>query len=83
MNEKRIQEFEALPSADSHRRIDFERAEVVTLESLPPQFILTVSGEKAYANIEVEPSPLIYIQRPEYWSIEVVGHLPGGSGCRS
>src|SRR5215208_2982347 len=54
------------------------RAEVVTLESLPPQFILTVSGEKPYANMEVELSPLIYIQRPEYWGIEVVGHLPGG-----
>ena len=50
----------------------------MTLESLPPQFILTVSGEKPYANMEVELSPLIYIQRPEYWGIEVVGHLPGG-----
>ena len=46
MSEQRIMEFETLPSADSHRLIDFERAEVVTLESFPPQFVLTVSGTK-------------------------------------
>jgi len=80
MSEKQLREFEALPSADSHRLIDFERAQVVTLESDPPQFVLTVSGRKPYANMEVELSPLTYIQRPEYWGIEVVGHLPGGIG---
>jgi hypothetical protein len=80
MNEQRIMDFEALPSADSHRLIDLERAEVVTLESFPPQFVLTVSRTKPYANMEVELSPLVYIRQPEYWGIEVTGHLPGGIG---
>ena len=80
MNRQRIEEYEALPSSGSHRLIEFERAEVVTLESFPPQFVLTVSGMKPYANMEVELSPLTYIRQPEYWGIEVVGHLPGGIG---
>ena len=41
-----MEEYEVLPMAESHRLIDFDRAEVVTLESFPPQFILTVSGKK-------------------------------------
>jgi hypothetical protein len=80
VNEERVKELEALPVAESHRLIDFERAEVVTLESFPPQFVLTVSGTKPYANMEVELAPLVYIRQPEYWGIEVVGHLPGGIG---
>lgn len=80
MNEERMEEYEVLPKADSHRLIDFERAEILTLESFPPQFVLTVSGEKPYMNMEVGLEPLVYIRQPEYWGIEVVGHLPGGIG---
>jgi hypothetical protein len=36
MNEGWIEEYEALPKAGSHRLIDFEQAEVVTLKSFPP-----------------------------------------------
>jgi hypothetical protein len=28
--------------------------------------------------MEVRLSPRIYIRRPEYWGIEVIGSLPGG-----
>jgi hypothetical protein len=80
MNEERMKEYEVLPKAESHRLIDFERAEILTLESFPPQFVLTVSGEKPYMNMEVSLEPLVYIRQPEYWGIEVVGHLPGGIG---
>jgi len=75
-----MKEYRTLPSAESYRLIDFERAEIVTLESFPPQFVLTVSGTKPYINMEVELVPRVYIQQPEYWGIEVVGHLPGGIG---
>jgi hypothetical protein len=30
-----------------------------------------------YANMHVDLVPLIYIRQPEYWEIEVVGHLRG------
>ncbi len=30
-----MEEYEVLPKAESHRLIDFERAEIVTLESSP------------------------------------------------
>lgn len=80
MNREQMEEYEVLPKAESHRLIDFDRAEVVALESFPPQFVLTVSGEKPYMNMEVSLEPLVYIRQPEYWGIEVVGHLPGGIG---
>ncbi len=57
MNKERMKEYSALPSAESHRLIDFERAEIVTLESFPPQFVLTVSGTKPYIDMEVELVP--------------------------
>ncbi|HYY96580.1 MAG TPA: hypothetical protein VE713_18895, partial [Pyrinomonadaceae bacterium] len=42
-----------------------------------PGYFLVVSGTKPYLNMEVHLSPLIYIRRPEYWGIEVIGTLPG------
>ncbi len=80
MNEERLREFQALPKAESCRLIDFDQARIVTLESFPPQYVLVVSGTKPYLNMEVDLVPLIYIQQPEYWGIEVVGCLPGGIG---
>jgi Domain of unknown function (DUF6438) len=70
-------DLQELPAAQSSRRIGFERAEVLTLESDPPQYLLTVSGTKPYLNMDVELVPLVYIRQPEYWGIEVVGSLRG------
>lgn len=69
-----------LPASESTRVIDFDRAKIVTLESDPPLYLLVVSGTKPYLNMVVDLSPLTYIRQPEYWGIEVVGHLPGGVG---
>lgn len=52
----------------------------MTLESFPPQFILQVTGTKPFLNMEVQLEPLVFIQQPESWGIEVVGRLPGGIG---
>jgi hypothetical protein len=30
--------------------------------------------------MQVQLVPLVFIQQPEYWGIEVVGSLPGGIG---
>jgi len=83
MNEGRIEEYEALPKAGSHRLIDFERAEVWGLDSDPPQEFVAVSGRKPYANMWVDLAPLMYVGRPGYWGIEVVGRLPLGIGLPS
>src|SRR5205823_3198199 len=45
----------------------------------PPQPRLVVSGRKPYP-MRVELVPLMYVQRPEYWGIEVVGTVAGGPG---
>jgi hypothetical protein len=74
---ERLQEYLDLPSPQSQRLIDFERAEVVTLESFPPQYVLAVHGTKPYLNMDVALVPRVYIRQPEYWGIEVVGSLPG------
>jgi hypothetical protein len=77
MNAQQLQAFQALPPAESCRLIDFERAELLTLESFPPQYVLAVTGTKPYLNMDVMLVPLVYIQQPDYWGIEVVGCLPG------
>jgi hypothetical protein len=66
-----------LPPAESTRLLDFDRVEIRTLRSFPPQFVLVVHGTKPFVNMEVELVPLVFIQQPEYWGIEVVGRLRG------
>jgi len=68
--------FTTAPAAESVRLITFKQAKVVT-GIVPETYILVVSGTKPYLNMTVELSPLIYIRRPEYWGIEVVGSLSG------
>jgi hypothetical protein len=75
--EEELQHFTSAPPASAFRLIDFVDADVVTLESFPPQYVLRVSGTKPYANMAVQLVPLVYVRRPEHWGIEVVGSLPG------
>jgi len=75
-DEEQLARFTSAPPASGFRVIDFTDADVVTLESFPPQFLLRVSGTKPYANLDVRLVPLVYIRQPEYWGIEVVGSLP-------
>jgi hypothetical protein len=59
-----------LPAAQSCRLLEFSSARVTANKGA---FFLTVEGEKPYVNMTVELSPRIYIRRPEFWEIEVVG----------
>ncbi|MGH3564587.1 MAG: hypothetical protein ACRDRH_00860 [Pseudonocardia sp.] len=77
MGETHLASFGGLPPATSFRVLDFDHASIITLRSFPPQFVLRVSGTKPYANMGVELVPLVYVQQPEYWGIEVVGSLRG------
>lgn len=71
-----LERFTKSPAPGSVRLIDFESAEVVA-GFVTNTYFLIVSGTKPYLNMTVRLSPLIYIRRPEYWGIEVVGSLPG------
>ena len=77
MEDAQLDALRGLPPAESCRLIDFEQADIVTLESFPPQYVLAVSGTAPVFNLRVELIPLIYVRQPEYWGIEVVGCLPG------
>jgi hypothetical protein len=81
MDEHTLQ-LQELPRPASTRLIDFDVAEILVLESFPPQYVLVVSGRKPLWNMTVTLSPLTYIRRPEYWGIEVVGSV-GGIGIPS
>ena len=67
--------FLSAPAVSSVRLIAFDEARVVP-GFLPRTWILVVSGTKPYLNMIVDLSPMIYIRRPEYWGIEVIGRLP-------
>jgi hypothetical protein len=75
MDDAQIQAYQGLPPATMFRRLDFDHAQVITLRSFPPQFILRVSGSKPYATMDVELVPFVYVRQPDYWEIEVVGSL--------
>ncbi|MBP0448368.1 MULTISPECIES: hypothetical protein [unclassified Kitasatospora] len=64
------------PAPESVRIIDFDEAKAVP-GIVPGTFILVVNGVMPYLNMTVRLSPLVYIQRPDYWGIEVVGSLHG------
>lgn len=72
MKSENIKALEALPPSTMCRRIDFEHAQVVP-GIAPKTYFLIVSGKKPLASIEVELVPLIYVDQPEYWGIEVRG----------
>lgn len=53
-----------------------------TKATIRPGFIkdtwfLVVSGTKTWSNIQVSLNPMIYVRKPEYWEIEVVGCISG------
>jgi hypothetical protein len=67
-----LKAFNKLPASSTCRLIPFRNA-VVVPGFLPKTFFLIVSGIKPWVTMTVELRPLIYIRRPEYWGIEVVG----------
>jgi hypothetical protein len=76
VSEEQLRVQQDLPKADSQRLLDFERAQILTLESFPPQFVLRVTGTKPFLNMEVQLVPLVFIQQPETLAIETT-HLSG------
>jgi len=78
-----MSEFKDLPQAESCRLIDFVEVKIKTCKKeegekcIPPRYYLVVRGTKRWVNMDVRLVPVVYIQQPEYWLIEVVGCLHG------
>jgi hypothetical protein len=68
--------FQDAPKSESARLIDFKEAEIRP-GFVNDTYFLIVTGTKPYLNMEVRLMPLVYVQQPDYWGIEVVGTLPG------
>lgn len=64
-----------LPRVESCRLMKFEDAKVVP-GIVNETYFLIVSGTVPCLNMDVKLLPRIYIRRPEWWQIEVVGCLP-------
>lgn len=69
--------IKSLPVAKSCRVIDFENVQIRP-GIVKDTWIVIVNGTKPCINMSVELVPLVYIDQPEYWGIEVVACLPGG-----
>ena len=76
MEEAQLKAFEALPQSTSCRIIGFDTATVVP-GFIPKTYFLIVTGTKPWVTMKVELHPLVYIQQPDYWGIEVVGCQSG------
>jgi hypothetical protein len=57
------------------RLIDFDRAEVITPMMIPPKPRLVVSGVLPHPDVTATLVPLVYVSRPGYWGIQVVGSM--------
>ena len=75
-NDQALKKMRELPAPQSCRLIDFDKAEVRP-GFVDGTFFLIVNGNAPCFNMRVQLMPLIYIQRPEYWEIEVVGCQAG------
>ena len=78
MKSQDIQQFQALPQSAACRRIDFDSIEIRP-GFITDTYFLIVRGTKPWVTMEVGLFPLIYIQQPEYWGIELIG-CQGGIG---
>jgi hypothetical protein len=76
MEEMYLKAFEALPHSSTCRLIDFEKADVVP-GFASKTFCLLVAGTKPWATLKVELHPLIHVEKPDYWGIEVVACQDG------
>ena len=70
--EDALRELKSLPPPTMCRLINFDDAQVVP-GFVPKTWFLIVHGKKPMASMTVQLTPLIYIQQPDYWGIEVVG----------
>ena len=70
-----LENFIRRSASQACRRIDFKSAEVVVGFVTGTYFLIV--EEKPWITMNVELRPLIYIDRPDYWGIEVIACQTG------
>ena len=76
LEQKDVDAFSSRPPSEACRRIDFDKVEVIP-GIVNGTWFAVVSGMKPWSTMSVALVPLIYIDQPNYWGIEVVGCLTG------
>ena len=76
IDEGTLTTFRKAAASQTCRLADFATAEVRP-GFVPNTFFLIVSGTVPCTNMRVELIPVVYVQRPDYWEIEVVACLSG------
>lgn len=76
LSSEQLESFSSLPSPEACRLIDYEEAEIVGGFAGDTWF-LAVSGEKPWLTMEVQLAPHVYVEQPEFWTIELVGCQSG------
>lgn len=71
-----ISDFKKLPRPQACRLIDFERAKIVR-GIIEDTWFLIVGGKKPWLAMKMSLNPVVYVRRPKYWRIDVVGCLDG------
>ena len=66
-----------MTASEAQRLIDFDQAVVITPMIYPPRPSLVVSGTLPFP-MEVSLQPLVYVSRPQWWGIQVVGSTEEG-----
>ncbi len=72
-------ELAANTKSKASHLVDFDNAELVVGINPNEPPILVVSGMKPCINMTVNLVPVVYVRQPDYWEIEVVGFVPGGT----
>ncbi len=65
------------PASSCYRLIDYDKAEVVP-GIVNDTYFLIVSGTTPCMNMKAILTPVVYIDCPDFWDIELAGFLPGG-----
>jgi hypothetical protein len=76
MRPEDVRAFQALPPSTGCRLIEFDKSEVRP-GFVSKTYFLIVSGTKPWVTMRVQLVPLVYITKPDYWGIEVVGCQTG------
>lgn len=71
-----ISEFIKLPPATAAKLLDYDDDKVeIQAGFISNTWFLHVGGTTPYYNMRVELVPVQYVDKPEYWEIQVIGTL--------
>jgi len=76
MDKRDLKSLWKQPHSSTCFLIDFDKAQVVAGPANDMHFLI-VAGEKPWVTMNASLQPRIYVDKPDYWQIEVVGRQSG------